>query len=132
MSADSLWVSSKFAQTSRTLAQPVVGQAIRAGFRPPSYPSPTYLPNTPAQPVCRAGKKPKSPASPALNFVGSRWTQPLDEGSGGQLHMLPSYHARQEGVKTHPKTNLLKITRLLKITPIEKDFVAEAFFLQKI
>ena len=31
-------------------------------------------------------------------------------------------------MKTHPKTNVIKINRLLKITLIEKNFVAEAFF----
>ena len=31
-------------------------------------------------------------------------------------------------MKTHPKTNVLKITRLLKITLIEKDFVQKHFF----
>ena len=31
-------------------------------------------------------------------------------------------------MKTHPKTNVLKVTRLLKITLVEKDSV-EAFFL---
>ena len=35
--------------------------------------------------------------------------------------MLPQYHARPEGVKTHPKTDVLKITLVKKI-------VEEAFF----
>ena len=67
-----LWACSNFAQAGGTLAQPVEGQAIRAGRCPPSYHISTCLPNTLAQLVYRAGKKPKLPTTSALNFIANR------------------------------------------------------------
>ena len=66
---------------NRTGKQNSGAASFRAGYKGrPSCPSPTCLPNTPAQLAYRAGKKPKLPAPPAPHFVASRWTQPLDEG----------------------------------------------------
>ena len=66
---------------NRTGKQNSGAASFRAGYKGrPSCPSPTCLPNTPAQLVYRAGKKPKFLALPALNFITSGRTQPLGEG----------------------------------------------------
>jgi hypothetical protein len=57
-----------------------------------------------------------------LNSDGSHFF--LNPGLTAPPCLNSKYHARQEGVKTHPKTNVLKITL------IEKNFVVEAFLSQ--